>query len=169
MHCPLCTTSDTRVIDSRLSDNGESVRRRRECQKCSRRFTTLEEMVFDLPTVIKSDGHRERFDTNKLRAGIMRSLEKLPIEVDAVERLINGIMRQFTHRSNQEIESRQIGEVVMYELKKLDEVAYVRFASVYRRFQDMQEFSDEVERLKATLPGLTDELQLSLLPENREP
>ena len=166
MHCPFCTTSDTRVIDSRLSDNGENVRRRRECQECSRRFTTLEKMVFDMPTVIKADGRRERFDANKLRGGIIRSLEKRPIEIKVVERLINGIMRQFTHQSDQEIEARQIGEAVMYELKKLDEVAYVRFASVYRRFQGMEEFSDEVERLKASLPGLPDELQSSLLPEN---
>ncbi len=166
MHCPFCTTSDTRVIDSRLSDNGENVRRRRECLECSRRFTTLEKMVFDMPAVIKADGRRERFDVNKLRGGIMRSLEKLPVEIEAVERLINGIMRQFTHRTDQGIEARQIGEAVMYELKKLDEVAYVRFASVYRRFQGMEEFSDEVERLRASLPGLPDESQSSLFPEN---
>lgn len=122
-----------------------------------------------MPVVIKADGRRERFDNSKLRGGIMRSLEKLPIEAEAVERLINGIMRQFTHRTDQEIEARQIGEAVMYELKKLDEVAYVRFASVYRRFQGMEEFSDEVERLKAALPGLPDELQSSLLPENPKP
>ncbi len=164
MHCPFCTASDTRVIDSRLSDNGENVRRRRECQECSRRFTTAEKMVFDMPAVIKNDGRRERFDANKLRGGIMRSLEKLPVETDAVERLINGIMRQFTHRTEQEIESGQIGEAVMYELKKLDEVAYVRFASVYRKFRGMDEFSDEIERLKAALPGLSDESQSSLFP-----
>lgn len=124
--------------------------------------------MFDMPAVIKADGRCERFDKNKLRGGIMRSLEKRPIEIEAVERLIMGIMRQFTHRTDQGIESRQIGEAVMYELKKLDEVAYVRFASVYRRFQGMEEFSDEVERLRASLPGLPDELQSSLLLENSE-
>jgi len=169
MHCPFCTTADTRVIDSRLSDNGDTVRRRRECQQCLRRFTTAEKMVFDMPAVIKADGRRERFEVDKLRSGIMRSLEKLPIEDEAVERLINGIMRQFAQRTDQEIEARQIGEAVMYALKKLDEVAYVRFASVYRRFQDMEEFSDEVERLKASLPGLPDESQSSLFVENSEP
>ncbi len=168
MHCPFCSAGDTRVIESRLSDNGENVRRRRECQQCARRFTTLEKMVFDMPVVIKADGRRERFDVDKLRRGIMRSLEKLPIESDAVERLLNGIMRQFTHQAEQKIEASQIGEVVMYELKKLHEVAYVRFASVYRRFRGMEEFSDEIEQLKASLPGLPDDRQSPLVPENSE-
>ena len=166
MRCPFCATDDTRVIDSRLSDSGENVRRRRECQECSRRFTTLEKMVLDMPDVVKADGRRERFDVNKLQSGIMRSLEKRPIEIEAVERLVYCIMRKFTHQTDQKIDTRQIGEAVMYELKKLDEVAYVRFASVCRKFQGLEEFSDEVEQLKASLPGVPHELQSSLIPED---
>lgn len=168
MHCPFCATDDTRVIDSRLSESGESVRRRRECQHCSQRFTTLEQIVFDMPGVIKSDGRRERFDEDKLRGGIVRALEKRPIESETVENLINRIMRKFTHGGNRqgEIGVEQIGEAVMDELKQLDEVAYVRFASVYRSFQDMEEFSDEVEKLKAALPSQPHESQSSLLPES---
>ena len=147
MRCPFCASDDTRVIDSRLGDSGESVRRRRECQECMQRFTTFEHLVFDMPSVIKSDGRRERFDESKLRRGITRSLEKRPIEAEAVEGVVNRIMRRFTHKGDREISVQRIGEAVMYELSQLDEVAYVRFASVYRDFKDLNEFREEIDRL----------------------
>lgn len=128
------------------------------------RFTTFEHLVFDMPSVIKADGRRERFDESKLRRGITRSLEKRPIEAEAVEGVVNRIMRQFTKKGDREIKVEQIGEAVMNELRQLDEVAYVRFASVYRRFQDLDEFSDEVERLKETFASQGSEFQLSLFP-----
>ena len=164
MHCPFCASDDTRVIDSRLGDSGESVRRRRECQECSERFTTFEYVVFEMPSVIKSDGRREKFDESKLRNGITRALEKRPIGAEAVEGVVNRIMRKFTHKGDREIEVNQIGEAVMDELRKLDEVAYVRFASVYRSFQDLEAFSDEVEKLRESLSSQESKFQLSLLP-----
>ncbi len=168
MRCPFCASDDTRVIDSRLGDSGESVRRRRECQDCSQRFTTFEHVVFDMPSVIKADGRRERFDEVKLRRGITRALEKRPIETESVEGAVNRIMRQFTRKGDREIEVKQIGEAVMNELRQLDEVAYVRFASVYRSFQDLEAFSDEVEKLKESLLSQESKFQRSLLPE-KEP
>ena len=164
MRCPYCASEDTRVIDSRLGDSGESVRRRRECQECAQRFTTFEHVVFDMPSVIKSDGRRERFDETKLRRGITRALEKRPIDAETVEGAVNRIMRQFTHKGEREIEGAQIGEAVMNELRQLDEVAYVRFASVYRSFQDLEAFSDEVQKLKESLSSQENKFQLSLLP-----
>ncbi len=165
MRCPFCSSSDTRVVDSRLGDGGENVRRRRECQECSQRFTTFEQVVFEMPRVIKSDGRREKFDEAKLRRGIARALEKRPIEMKSVESAINRIMRLFTRKGDREINAKQIGEAVMDALKQLDEVAYVRFASVYRSFQDPEAFSDEVEKLRETGPGRESEFQLSLLPD----
>lgn len=164
MRCPYCANDDTRVIDSRLGDGGESVRRRRECQECSERFTTFEHVVFDMPSVIKSDGRRERFDESKLRRGLTRSLEKRPVGAEVVEGVVNRIMRKFTHKGDREIEADQIGEAVMSELRQIDEVAYVRFASVYRSFQDLEAFSDEVEKLKESLSSQESKFQLSLLP-----
>ena len=151
MHCPYCSSDSTRVIDSRLGDSGEGVRRRRECSDCQERFTTFEHVVFQMPAVIKSDGRREKFDETKLRRGITRSLEKRPIDTENVEGAVNRIMRRFTHKGEREVSVEKIGEAVMDELRGLDEVAYVRFASVYRRFQDLDAFSDEVEKLKESL------------------
>lgn len=148
MRCPFCASDDTRVIDSRLADSGESVRRRRECQACSQRFTTVEHVVFEMPRVIKSDGCREKFDEAKLRKGITRALEKRPIAMEAVEGMVNRIMRKFTRKDVQEIDAKEIGEAVMLALRQLDEVAYVRFASVYRRFEYIESFSAEVEKLE---------------------
>ena len=164
MRCPYCANDDTRVIDSRLGDSGESVRRRRECQECSERFTTFEHVVFDMPSVIKSDGRRERFDESKLRRGLTRSLEKRPVGAEIVEGVVNRIMRKFTHKGDREIEAGQIGEAVMSELRQIDEVAYVRFASVYRSFQDLEAFSDEVEKLRESLSSQESKFQRSLLP-----
>ncbi len=151
MHCPYCSSEVTRVIDSRLGDSGEGVRRRRECTDCQERFTTFEHVVFQMPVVIKNDGRRERFDEVKLRRGITRALEKRHIEAEAVEGAVNRIMRLFTHKGEREVSVEKIGEAVMNELRGLDDVAYVRFASVYRRFQDLDAFSDEVEKLKESL------------------
>lgn len=151
MRCPYCANEDTRVIDSRLGDGGESVRRRRECQGCDSRFTTQENIVLQLPLVIKSDDTREKFSEEKLRRGIMRALEKRPIETETVEGAIKRVMRQFTHKGDREISSRDIGEAVMHVLGELDEVAYVRFASVYRQFRDLDAFNLEVEKLREAL------------------
>ncbi len=168
MRCPFCANDDTRVIDSRLGDTGESVRRRRECQECAKRFTTFEHVVFDMPSVIKADGRREKFDEEKLRRGITRSLEKRPIGAEAVEGVVNRIMRRFTHKGDREISVQRIGEAVMYELSQLDEVAYVRFASVYRSFQDLEAFGEEVAKLRESLSSQENEYQLSLLPSDRK-
>lgn len=162
MRCPYCTCEDTRVIDSRLGEGGESVRRRRECLSCEERFTTFEYVVLQMPQVIKSSGRCEKFDETKLRRGLARALEKRPVESARIESAVNRIMRRFTHKGDREIAASSIGEAVMCELRELDEVAYVRFASVYRSFQDLEAFSDEVEKLRETLIGRNDELQLSL-------
>ncbi|MEM7195692.1 MAG: transcriptional regulator NrdR [Pseudomonadota bacterium] len=168
MRCPYCASEDTRVIDSRLGDGGESVRRRRECQSCTERFTTFENVVFQMPLVIKTDGRREKFDEVKLRRGIMRAMEKRPIDVETIEGSVNRIMRQFTHKGEREIPVARIGEAVMNELRGLDEVAYVRFASVYRRFQDLEAFSDEVQKLKDSLSSQPSKVQLSLFTGTKD-
>lgn len=168
MRCPYCANDDTRVIDSRLGDGGESVRRRRECQSCNERFTTFEQIVLQMPQVIKSDQRRERFDDEKLRRGLARALEKRPVDAEAIEGAINRIMRRFTHKGDREIEAKQIGETVMEELRELDEVAYVRFASVYRSFQDLEAFSEEVEKLRETLSDRSGKVQLSLFANGKD-
>lgn len=168
MRCPFCAGSDTRVIDSRLGDNGDAVRRRRECQECGDRFSTMEQVVLQMPQVIKSDGRRERFDEEKLRRGLERALEKRPVESETVAAAMNRIMRRFAHNGDREIESKLIGREVMEELRDLDEVAYVRFASVYRSFQDLEAFSDEVERLRETLSDRSGKIQLSLFAGSRD-
>jgi len=168
MRCPYCANDDTRVIDSRLGDGGESVRRRRECQSCQERFTTFEHLALQMPQVIKSDGRRERFDESKLRRGLERALEKRPVEAETIEGAVNRIMRRFTHKGEREIEAHAIGESVMHELQDLDEVAYVRFASVYRSFQDLEAFSDEVEKLRETLTDRSGKVQLSLFAGGKD-
>jgi len=146
MNCPHCAGADTRVLDSRLGDGGECVRRRRQCQACDARFTTLEHFARSMPRVIKANGGREKFSEDKLRLGMMRALEKRPAGTEAVEGALRRIMRRF--QGEREIAARDIGEAVMAELSALDEVAYVRFASVYRQFQDIDAFRDEVEKLE---------------------
>ncbi|MGB5707290.1 MAG: transcriptional regulator NrdR [Arenicellales bacterium] len=168
MRCPYCANDDTRVIDSRLGDGGESVRRRRECQSCNERFTTFERIVLQMPQVIKSDQRRERFDDEKLRRGLARALEKRPVDAEAIEGAMSRIMRRFTHKGDREIEAKQIGEAVMAELRELDEVAYVRFASVYRSFQDLEAFSEEVEKLRETLSDRSGKVQLSLFANGKD-
>ncbi|NLO81245.1 MAG: transcriptional regulator NrdR [Xanthomonadaceae bacterium] len=148
MRCPFCHTHDTRVIDSRLASDGDMVRRRRECTACGERFTTFESAELQLPRVIKNNGIREPFDENKLRTGMQRSLEKRPVPTEAVEAAINRIKKQLMATGEREVPSRTIGELVMAELKELDQVAYVRFASVYRSFQDVSAFREVIEGLE---------------------
>ena len=149
MHCPFCAADDTKVIDSRLVAEGDQVRRRRECLSCSERFTTYEVAELVTPRVIKQNGNREPFDEEKLRAGFLRALEKRPVSVEDIEAVINQIKHALRATGEREIKSLVLGELVMEHLKQLDQVAYVRFASVYRSFQDLAEFRDEIERLEA--------------------
>jgi transcriptional repressor NrdR len=147
MRCPFCSEPDTRVIDSRLAEDGERVRRRRECTACQERFTTYEAAELSLPRVIKSDGRREPFIEDKLRAGMQRALEKRPVAVEDVEASIADIKRRLRALGEREVRSRLVGDLVMTALRRVDAVAYVRFASVYRRFEDVQAFVEEIERL----------------------
>jgi transcriptional repressor NrdR len=149
MHCPFCGAEDTRVIDSRLVAEGDQVRRRRECVSCAERFTTYEVAELLMPKLIKQNGSREPFDEQKMRAGILRALEKRPVSVEQIEAAITQIKHQLQATGEREIKSRVVGEMVMDALRGLDEVAYVRFASVYRSFQDLSEFQAEIARLQA--------------------
>ena len=148
MHCPFCNADDTKVIDSRLVAEGNQVRRRRECLACNERFTTYESAELLMPKVVKSDGTREPFDEDKLWSGIQRALEKRPVAVEQVEAAVTKICHKLRATGERELPSRAIGEEVMEALRDLDQVAYVRFASVYRDFQDISQFSDEIARLQ---------------------
>jgi transcriptional repressor NrdR len=152
MYCPFCNTDDTKVIDSRLVADGGQVRRRRECVACTERFTTYEMAELVMPRVIKTDGTREVFDEEKLRAGLQRALEKRPVSIEQIEVALTQIKHFLQVTGEREVPSRVIGEEVMTKLRELDEVAYVRFASVYRSFQDLSEFQDELNRLNALKP-----------------
>lgn len=152
MHCPFCGFDDTRVTDSRLVAGGAQVRRRRECLSCAERFTTFESAELLMPKVIKSNGNRELFDEEKLRTGMMKALEKRPVPMEKVEAAHSDVKRQLQAMGEREIPSRQIGELIMDQLKELDHVAYVRFASVYRSFKDLNEFRAEIDRLSGE-PG----------------
>ncbi|ETS33080.1 transcriptional regulator NrdR [Photorhabdus temperata] len=148
MHCPFCAAVDTKVIDSRLVGDGSQVRRRRQCLECHERFTTFEMAELVMPRVIKSDDIREPFDEEKLRRGMQKALEKRPVSSDDVEVAISYIKSQLRATGEREIPSKMIGNVVMDELKKLDKVAYIRFASVYRSFEDIREFGEEIAKLQ---------------------
>jgi transcriptional repressor NrdR len=147
MHCPFCSAEDTKVIDSRLVTDGEAVRRRRECLTCGERYTTFETAELVMPHLIKRDGRREPFDEEKLRYGLSKALEKRPVSVDEIETSLNHIKHRMRSTGERELPSLQVGEEVMTELRALDPVAYVRFASVYRDFQDLSEFADEIQKL----------------------
>ena len=147
MHCPFCGEADTKVIDSRLVADGDQVRRRRECLSCRERFTTFEGAELIMPRVVKQDGSRVPFDEDRMREGLMKALEKRPVDIEAIEAAINRIKFRLRSTGEREVKSLMIGEEVMYELRQLDKVAYVRFASVYRSFQDINEFKEEIERL----------------------
>ena len=164
MHCPFCQHEDTRVIDSRVSDDGATIRRRRECEKCGERFNTFETAEIKLPSVVKGDDRREPFDEGKLRTGFMRALQKRPVGSDQVDASVRAVVEELRRSGEREVPSLCIGELVMRELKKLDHVAYVRFASVYRSFEDVQAFREEIERLERDIPAM-EGLQLPLLGE----
>ncbi len=149
MHCIFCGSPDSRVVDSRSSDDGKAIRRRRECDKCGRRFTTYEKADTVPMMVIKKDGRRQAFDSEKLRNGILKACEKRPVSIDAINQVVNTIETK-AYAADREVTSSEIGEMVMSELKKLDGVSYVRFASVYREFADLGTFLDEVRRLVGT-------------------
>ena len=148
MRCPFCSAQDTRVIDTRLADEGDQVKRRRECSVCKERFTTFEVVELALPRIIKRNGAREVFDEGKLRAGMQRALEKRPVKVDAVEAAINRIKKVLVSKGEREIHANELGELVMKELSALDHVAFVRFASVYRSFEDVSEFTDMIAKMQ---------------------
>ncbi|MBE5808524.1 MAG: transcriptional repressor NrdR [Clostridiales bacterium] len=147
MKCPFCSGLQSRVVDSRQSEDGASIRRRRECESCARRFTTYERIDMIPLVVVKKDMTRETFDVSKLRAGILKSCEKRPVALEEIDALASGIEQRLQNAAEPEVTTRQIGEMVMDGLKQLDEVAYVRFASVYREFRDIQSFRDELNRL----------------------
>ncbi|MGL4185966.1 MAG: transcriptional regulator NrdR [Thiotrichaceae bacterium] len=149
MRCPFCGADDTRVVDSRLADEGDQVRRRRRCVACDERFTTYEIAELTMPRVIKSNDGREPFNDDKLRSGIMRALEKRPVAIDRIEAAISRIRKKILLGGEREVSSAIIGELVMDELRQLDEVAYVRFASVYRRFNDIEEFRSMIDGLES--------------------
>jgi transcriptional repressor NrdR len=160
MHCPFCQHAETRVIDSRVSEDGAQIRRRRECEACGERFSTLETIELKLPMIIKSDGRRDQFDARKLRQGFDRALQKRPVAEEQIEASVRAVVHQLRMTTEREVASRRVGEFVMAELRKLDHVGYVRFASVYRSFEDVADFREELDRLERDLPG---EGQLPLL------
>jgi transcriptional repressor NrdR len=150
MYCPFCGHIETKVTDSRLAGEGRQIRRRRECLKCGERFTTFESAELVMPVVIKGDRAREAFDEHKLRAGMEKALEKRPVPRTQLDEAVSRIVHRVRSLGDREVAARTIGELVMEELRQLDEVAYVRFASVYRQFEDVQAFHDEIERLRNT-------------------
>lgn len=148
MYCPFCGHVETKVTDSRLASEGRQIRRRRECLSCGERFTTFESAELVMPLVVKSDRSRQPFDEAKLRSGMEKALEKRPVGREAIEAAITRICHKLRGLGEREVQSRTVGEMVMEELRHLDEVAYVRFASVYRSFQDVEAFREEIERLR---------------------
>ena len=164
MRCPFCEDKNTRVVDSRLAGDGDQVRRRRECPSCSERFTTYETAELSFPRIVKNDGSRVPFDEQKLRAGVMRALEKRPVPSARVEAAISRIKRALMASGERETRSRRIGEHVMEALRELDQVAYVRFASVYRSFQDVNAFREEIDMLERQPSPESLRSQLDLLP-----
>lgn len=152
MRCPFCKTLDTQVIDSRLSDEGNSIRRRRRCTACNKRFTTYETVELRMPQVVKHDGSRTEFSLDKLRTGFMRALHKRPVPTALVDEAVAAITQQVLALGEREIDSRRIGEMVMKELYRLDKVAYIRFASVYKSFQDADDFQDAIKEAQKPAP-----------------
>jgi len=168
MRCPFCDHSETKVVDSRLAGEGSQIRRRRECVDCSERFTTFESAELLMPHIIKSDKNREPFDESKLRRGITRALEKRPVKSDSIESAVSHIIKALLSSGERDVPASRIGELVMQELRKLDEVAYVRFASVYRQFQDVEAFQAEITRLQEEARYDVDKQQMSLLADKLE-
>lgn len=166
MRCPFCGADDTRVVDSRLANDGDQVRRRRRCVACDERFTTYEVAELTMPRVIKSNNAREPFSEDKLRAGIMRALEKRPVTIEQIESALSHIRKKILIGGEREVPSSVIGELVMEELCQLDEVAYIRFASVYRRFSDIEEFRSMIEHLESDPSPEQRSRQIDLLPRS---
>jgi transcriptional repressor NrdR len=166
MYCPFCGKQDTKVIDSRLASDGAQVRRRRECLACGERFTTFEFAELVMPRIIKGNGAREPFDDKKMIGGMMRALEKRPVDTESVAAAISRLQHRLRASGEREIPSRQLGEWVMNELRQLDQVAYVRFASVYRSFEDVNAFREEIERLESEPTAEESKDQIPLLPED---
>ena len=166
MRCPFCTSTDTKVIDSRLAGEGRQVRRRRECLRCEERFTTFESPELVMPRVIKRDATREPFDHAKLRSGVVSALQKRPVASEDIERLLERVTHRLQTVGEREVASRFIGDLVIEELRELDEIGYVRFASIYRSFQDVTEFQDEIQRLRSLTSARGDREQMSLLPDD---
>ena len=162
MKCPFCPESNTRVIDSRLLGDGEQIRRRRECLSCRARFPTYETAELSLPRIVKNDGRREAFSEEKLRSGVVKALEKRPVDLEQIDHQVSMIKSKLRENGERELKSTLVGELVMEALKSLDHVAYVRFASVYRSFEDVKSFLEEVQRLEDELPesGAGDQLEL---------
>ncbi|MGH1537007.1 MAG: transcriptional regulator NrdR [Gammaproteobacteria bacterium] len=168
MHCPFCHSEETKVIDSRLASEGYQVRRRRECLDCNERFTTFESAERNLPRVVKHDGRREPFNEEKLRKGIILACEKRPVATELIDASINLISRKALGVGEREIPAKVIGEWVMQELRSLDQVAYVRFASVYMSFEDVQAFKDIIDRVENDLTPEMLKSQLSLISDDTD-
>ena len=168
MFCPYCGNQETKVIDSRLAGDGYQIRRRRECLKCTERFTTFESAELVLPKLVKRDQSREPFNESKLRNGILTATEKRPISIEVIEELISRVVMKVQKLGEREIQSRELGEIVMQELREIDEIAFVRYASVYRRFQDVEEFEKEIESLRDTPSATETRSQISIFPEEED-
>lgn len=166
MRCPFCGEQETKVIDSRLAGDGDQIRRRRECLSCAERFTTYESAELNLPRIVKRDARREPFSDAKLRTGMLHAFEKRPVDTDHIEAAVNRVKRRILAAGEREVPSRQIGEWVMEELRALDQVAYVRFASVYRSFEDVRAFREIVEGLEQDLTPEMLKSQLRLLSDD---
>ena len=168
MFCPYCGNQETKVVDSRLAGDGYQIRRRRECLKCTERFTTFESAELVLPKLVKRDQSREPFNENKLRNGILTATEKRPISIEVIEEMISRVVMKVQKLGEREIQSRELGEIVMQELREIDEIAFVRYASVYRRFQDVEEFEKEIESLRDTPSATETRSQISIFPEEED-
>ncbi len=166
MQCPFCNEPDTRVIDSRLAEDGTQVRRRRECSACKGRYTTFERAALAMPNVVKRGGTPEPFDEEKLRRGFKSALYKRPVSPDAIDHAIESVMRKLRQTGEREVKSPQIGEWVLEELRDMDQVAYVRFASVYLSFEDLNAFREEIERIQHLPTAEQRKSQLSLIANN---
>lgn len=165
MHCPFCKAEDTRVVDSRVAEDGALVRRRRECERCDARFTTFEKAELQMPQIVKRNGTPEPYDETKLRKGLERALYKRAVAPERTDALIETLERKLRTSGERQVESRKLGDWVMEELRDTDEVAYVRFASIYHEFKDVTDFSEHLERLKATPTGEERRSQIPLIAE----
>lgn len=168
MQCPYCSATDTRVIDSRLAEEGTQVRRRRECERCKGRFTTFERAQLAMPNILKRSGDPVTFEEGKLQESFKRALYKRPVTQDARDHAVENVMRKLRQSTDREVASRQVGEWVMEELRDLDHVAYVRFASIYRSFEDVNAFRDEIERLQRLPTAEQRKSQMQLIEPGAE-